>query len=79
MLEEVLRVLDLHPGGGGIDDVLGGEDRVGRAVGDSLYEVVRALQLPGLVGIEDGKIAGRFDAHSRAGFFDEIGRRWGER
>jgi len=54
MLEEVLRVPDRHPGGGGVDDVLGRNDREGRAVGDAFEEIVRALQFPVLVRIEEG-------------------------
>ena len=79
MLEEVLRIPDLHPDRGGVNDVLGRDNREGRAVGDATDEIVRALQFPRLVGIEEGKIAGRFDAHSRAGLFDKVRRQRGER
>mmetsp|Transcript_12721 Transcript_12721/g.21904 ORF Transcript_12721/g.21904 Transcript_12721/m.21904 type:complete len:259 (+) Transcript_12721:575-1351(+) len=77
MFEEVLRVLDLHARGGGVDDGTGRCDGVGRTVGDALLEFVRALEFAAFVGIEELEVAGRLNAYSRAGFFDAIGG-WGE-
>ncbi len=54
MLEEVLRVPDQHPGRGGVYDVPGRNDSEGRAAGDPFEEIVRALQFPRFVRIEEG-------------------------
>lgn len=78
VLEEGLRVGDDGAGRGGVDDCLGRSDREGRAAGYAGVDVVRSLELPALVGVEDGEVARGLDAHAGASLFDAIGR-YGER